>query len=187
MTWTTWLPDAIAAAAAGATALTWREMRRDRQGSSDDRRKSGEGAALDARITVHVAPLEDRVRDIELTRTPDATRAIVRSENAPLMAAITSLETKVDLFWKAVAVDVAKILHQPDPRRARVDSLLESFLAGTLSDEERGELRGYLEQIRDWEPGKASGFPIRSGEQVAAAILLATMDYALAQGGPRRA
>jgi hypothetical protein len=100
-----------------------------------------------------------------------------------LMDRTAVLETKIELFWRNVAMDAAKILHQPDPRRAMIDALLEKFMAGTMSIDDENKLRGYLVTIRDYEPGRGTtDFPIRQGEQTAAAILLATMEHTI-QGG----
>lgn len=189
----------VPAASVAFSGFTWREMRKDRKGTDKDRLKADEearvqriAATAQQAVNARIAPLEDRVRDIELTRTDDAVRAVVRAEIAPLTAVITSLETKVDVFWKAVNVNVAKVLHQPDPRRRHVDALLERFMAemeggGMLTFEEHAELHGYLETIRDWEPGKHAAFPIRDGEQFGAAILLAALDYMIVEEGARHA
>jgi hypothetical protein len=54
---------------------------------------------------------------------------------------------------------------------------------GTLTPEEKTELRKTLISIRDWEPGgKEIGFPVYQGEQVAAALLLLTMEHAMSGG-----
>lgn len=92
---------------------------------------------------------------------------------------LSILETKIEVFWRTVAMDAAKIIHSPDPRRSRVDYLLEQFTEGTLTTAEELELRKILVTIRDYEPGAPSVFPIHPGEQVAAAILLRTMEYVI--------
>lgn len=89
---------------------------------------------------------------------------------------LTQMQVKVDFYWEQVAMNAAKQLHQPDPRRAHIDSLLESFMEGTLSNSERLELKKILIQMRNWEPGKTLDFPVHAGEPTAAAILLGTMD-----------
>lgn len=90
---------------------------------------------------------------------------------------VTVMETKVEVFWQRIAVDVAKVLHHPEPSRARVDELLEVLMSGSMTSEDARELCGYLEIIRDWEPGNKAPFTVFQGEQVAAAILLHAMDY----------
>lgn len=93
---------------------------------------------------------------------------------------VTVLETKIEVFWKSVAMDAAKIIHSPDPRRAHIDALLESFMSGTMTPGEEEELRGILAVIRDYEPGISHlTFPVYPGEQIAAAILLRTMSHAV--------
>lgn len=89
------------------------------------------------------------------------------------------METKIEVFWKSVAMDAAKIIHSPDPRRASIDALLDSFMNGTIKQEEVVKLKNILVILRDWEPGVPSDFPVYPGEQVAAAILLRTMDHAI--------
>lgn len=89
------------------------------------------------------------------------------------------LEAKMEVFWRSVGLDAAKILHSPHPERAHVDALLEAFMAGTITDAEKHELLRVLEEIRDYSPGKpVPDFPVQPGEQVAAAILLRSMEYA---------
>lgn len=93
------------------------------------------------------------------------------------------LETKIEVFWKSVAMDAAKIIHSPDPRRAHIDALLEAFMDGTITSDQVIELRKILAFLRDWEPGTPADFPVYTGEQVAAAILLRTMDHAMGSRG----
>jgi hypothetical protein len=96
---------------------------------------------------------------------------------SPVDKRLTIIETKMELFWQRIAIDMAKTLHHPEPSRARVDTLLDNFMSGHLNDADSSELRGYLEVIRDWEPGQIAPFMIFQGEQVAAAILLHTMEH----------
>lgn len=95
--------------------------------------------------------------------------------------------TKVDLYWSSIAMNAAKGLHQPDPLRAHIDQLLESFMEGTLTGTERTELKKLLIKIRNFEPSRDPaenydrairqlGFPVFAGEQTHATILLSTMD-----------
>lgn len=104
----------------------------------------------------------------------------VREAISPLNTRLTVIETKMDVFWRSVAVDAAKILHHPEPERAHIDALLDAFLDARMTQAEAEELRGYLQTIRDWEQGRPSDFPIYPGEQVAATILLHTMDHVIA-------
>lgn len=99
----------------------------------------------------------------------------------------SEMGVKVDLYWASVAMNAAKGLHQPDPLRAHIDQLLESFMEGTLTPAERNELKKILVQIRNFEPTvnpqenydraiRQLGFPVLPGEQTHATILLSTMD-----------
>lgn len=96
---------------------------------------------------------------------------------------VTVMETKVDVIWQRISIDMARVLHHPEPNRLRVDELLEVLMSGTLTETEAEELRGYLEVIRDWEPGVPAPFTVFQGEQVAAAILLHTMAYVVESKG----
>jgi hypothetical protein len=104
-------------------------------------------------------------------------KSIVTEAIAPIDTRLCVIETKMELFWQRIAIDMAKTLHHPEPSRVQVDALLDNFMAGHLNDEDSEELRGYLEVIRDWEPGHPAPFTIFQGEQVAAAILLHTMEH----------
>lgn len=98
----------------------------------------------------------------------------------PLREDIAVLKSQMNTFqdmWKQLAFEMAKVLHQPDPLRAHIDRLLESLMEDTLSNEEALELKKYLVEIRNWEPGTDLGYPVRDGEQTAAAILLKTMPH----------
>lgn len=90
---------------------------------------------------------------------------------------ITVLETKMEIFWKNVGVELARVLHSPNPARAHVDALLEAWMDNRITPDERQELRGLLEYIRDYHQGDESDFPVYAGDQVAAAILLQTMTF----------
>jgi TolA-binding protein len=103
-------------------------------------------------------------------------------KQAKVLDRLAVLETKTEVFWKSVAMDVARIIHSPDPARVHIDALLDAFMSGTISPGEAEELRGLLVKMRDWEPGDDIGFPVYAGEQVAAAILLRTMDHAMGVG-----
>jgi hypothetical protein len=58
---------------------------------------------------------------------------------------IATIETKIEVFWRTVCVDAARILHSPDPRLARRDELIEKFLAETMS---RTELSEFIEMLQ---------------------------------------
>jgi len=100
----------------------------------------------------------------------------------PLDKRVTIVETKMDLFWQKLAGDMARVLHHPEPSRVNIDLLLDDLMDGTMTPEGTTELAGYLRIIRDWEPGQDVGFVVYPGEQVAAAILLHTLDHVAPEG-----
>lgn len=96
---------------------------------------------------------------------------------AGLSDRITVLETKMEIFWRNVGVELARVLHSPNPARAHVDELLEAWMENRITTEQRDELRGYLEYIRDYHQGDEGVFPVYAGDQVAAAIMLQAMSF----------
>jgi hypothetical protein len=123
-----------------------------------------------------------------LQQTSEARERLITTETESLMVRavqplredIAVLKSQMILFqdmWKQLAFEMAKVLHQPDPLRHHIDKLLEALIEETLSAEEELELRKYLVEIRNWEPGTDLGYPVRDGEQTAAAILLRTMPH----------
>lgn len=90
---------------------------------------------------------------------------------------VSVLETKMDVFWRNVGVELARVLHSPNPARAHVDALLEAWIENRITPDERDELKRLLEYIRDYHQGDESDFPVYAGDQVAAAILLQTMGF----------
>lgn len=87
------------------------------------------------------------------------------------------MATQIEVFWKDVGMEAAKVVHSPDPARAHIDRLIDALREGVITDEESTELKRYLVQIRDWEPGRHVDFPVYPGEQFAAGVLLQTMDH----------
>lgn len=112
-----------------------------------------------------------------LTRRQTGLQGLIDTSLVPVTTRLTVIEAKLDVFWRNVALDAAKILHHPEATRARVDELLDRFTGGSLDDTGAAELRGYLETIRDWEPGSPAPFTIIQGEQPAAVMLLHTLTY----------
>lgn len=88
-----------------------------------------------------------------------------RRDSTSIEGRLTALETKVDVFWRALAVDAAQILHSPDPEKARQDDLLDQFMAGGLRGAEMLELVQLLEEIREDHDALA-------GERLAASVVL---------------
>lgn len=82
---------------------------------------------------------------------------------------ISVLEAKIDVFWKTVSIDAAKILHSPHPQHARRDELIEHFLADTLTWEELAEFAQTLRAAINDE----HGLP---GERMAASLLLRALE-----------
>ena len=133
-------------------------------------------------------PLKDLIADhtTRLTQSGDRLNRVedlIKNKSSDLRTAIdtmTKMGVKVDMYWttlETLAINAAKNLHQPDPRRARVDHLLEAFMEGTLTAEERIDLKKILVQMRNYEPGKTTlDFPVIPGEPTMAAILLSTID-----------
>lgn len=120
----------------------------------------------------------DRLEETQRQLTADVHGQARRT--GAILDRVAVLETKIEVFWRSVAMDAAKIIHSPDPDRAHIDALLDSFMAGTMTPVEEIELRAILEVIRDYDPAVAHlTFPVYPGEQIAAAILLRTMGYAM--------
>lgn len=144
---------------------------------------------LDERIGHHVTPLDVRIKALEAqveaaqSASADAIEAAINRALGPYSSKLDVLEAKMDVFWRQVALDAAKILHQPHPERAMLDHLLDAFTENVLTPDEELALRRELVRIRDWEPGVDLGYPVRDGEQTAAAILLRTMSHVTSPRG----
>ena len=145
-----------------ATVIAWLAWRETHRGNLHAR----ELEHIKAVVQVELKPLADKQQVL----------------HDQVLERLARLETKVEVFWRSVAMDAAKIIHSPDPRRKHIDDLLDAFTGGTITREQAGELRKILVKMRDWEPGEDAGFPVYQGEQVAAAILLRTMDHAMGVG-----
>lgn len=104
----------------------------------------------------------------------------VKEEQGENKTRVAVLETQVDLLWKNLQKDMAKLLHSPDPRRAHVDYLMDKLIDDVpLTPQEENELRDILKQIMHYEVGISPdlGFPVHPGEQMQAAFLLRSLDY----------
>ncbi|MBF9133460.1 hypothetical protein I0C86_31545 [Plantactinospora sp. S1510] len=87
------------------------------------------------------------------------------SETAALAERLAKLETKVDVFWRGVSFDAARLLHSPHPEFARRDELLERFQAQELTGAEARELGTMMSAVlkdKKAEPG----------QQMAASVIL---------------
>jgi hypothetical protein len=78
---------------------------------------------------------------------------------------LARLETKVDVFWKDVSFDAARVLHSPHPEFARRDELLEKFMSAQLNINEAMELEAMLNEV-------LSKHDVESGQRMAASIVL---------------
>jgi hypothetical protein len=76
---------------------------------------------------------------------------------------VSVLETKIEVFWRNVAYDAAKILHSP--HRPVLDALLEKFYGETITRAEEESLRVMLIELT----GQGEFTP---SESLSAAILL---------------
>lgn len=85
---------------------------------------------------------------------------------------ITVLETKMEVFWSGISLDLATVLHHPHPEFAERDNLLELFLAGDINESQLDRLRELLRHaVGDIDTESPS-----AGERVAASILLRLLD-----------
>jgi len=82
---------------------------------------------------------------------------------------VTSIETKIDVFWKGVSFDAAKILHSPNPLHRRMDELVERYIDGSLNATELSELVLLLETKRD-SPD------VPKGDRMTAAVMLRAIE-----------
>ena len=130
--------------------------------------------------------LRDRYQKATRSVVTDAIHGIIDTHIDPMNTRLTIIETKMEVFWREVAGDLARVLHHPEPTRWRVDELLETLMNGTLTTAEATELKSYLYTIRDWEEGSPAPFKIFQGEQVAAAILLHTIEHVIERNDSAR-
>jgi RNase H-fold protein (predicted Holliday junction resolvase) len=70
-----------------------------------------------------------------------------RADTAALAERLARLETKVDVFWRGVSFDAARLLHSPHPKFARRDHLLEQFMAERLTGVEARELTKLMSEV----------------------------------------
>jgi hypothetical protein len=78
---------------------------------------------------------------------------------------ITALETKIEIFWRALSEKAASVLHSP--HTPKLDMLLERYNNSLLTNEELKELITMLNEIERSEEDKAT--------KLAAVILLLTI------------
>jgi hypothetical protein len=183
-----WVQIALAVGTVAAALLAYYAIRREtRKSSSTDTETRVKELARGEQ-----EPLKDRIshNDIRIAQIIDS---VGRMESVVLKIdenvhdsreRLASVEALQRQHIEQITMSLMKQLHQPDPRRARVDHLLEQYMEGTITSSEVVELKKYLVKIRNLEPTEdqveaavlALGFPVFPGEQTNAAILLGTMD-----------
>jgi hypothetical protein len=166
----------------GGTVAYWRETH-----SVNFRKKRKD--EIDAQLLEALHPV---TTDLQLVHSKLDT--LNASQNVVIQVAISEamtpvrdqlaiLNTKVEPLWTALinmGINQTNVLHQPDPRRAHIDQLLEELQAELqgghiMTAEHFLELQHILTQIKGWEPGQDLGFPVLPAEPTSAAILLAIM------------
>ena len=71
------------------------------------------------------------------------------TDTTALAERLARLETKVDVFWRGVSFDAARMLHSPHPQFAERDRLLEKFLAETLTGPDAAKLGRMMSAVLD--------------------------------------
>ena len=183
-----WVQIALAVATVVAAILAWVAVRRDSRKDST----VGNELRIKELARVEQEPLKDRLA-INGGRIDQIQGSVNRIENTltsvdhnvhDTRERLASVEALQRQHIEQLTMSLMKQLHQPDPRRARVDHLLEEYMEGTITDSEVIELKKYLVKMRNFEPtenqvedsARVLGFPVFPGEQTNAAILLGTMD-----------
>jgi hypothetical protein len=147
---------------------------RELAGRIDTQGTSGLGA-LASRVSVLESTEKADIRELHETLTRLDTQG--SAGLGTVATRVSVLESKMDVFWKSVALDVSKILHSPHPGWEHMDALLEKFQDEALSDGEMTELEGQLRHMVDgtWEPGE-----VTRADQVAASLMLHAIQQAKA-------
>jgi hypothetical protein len=164
------------------TVAYWREVRRSRQKTDDSKNVDHQIATALHPVHADIAELHVKL-DSVIEHSADTIKIIVSDAMQPVRDQLIALNVKVEPLWTTliqVGLNQTDVLHQPDPRRAEIDGLLEQ-----LQDELRNgklmsagdflRLRHFLEQIKTYEPGQELPFPVLPAEPTSAAILLAIM------------
>jgi hypothetical protein len=114
----------------------------------------------------------DRItQEIALLRAQDI--ALLREDVRAVREKVSVLESKMDVFWKGVAVDVASVLHSPHPSWGDLDILLDRFRNDTITEPEMTRLAGMLQEVKD---GAYGGAAISRADQVAASLMLRAIE-----------
>ena len=166
----------------GGSAFLWLETRGER---GRNKRKTEVNRAM----TEAIAPMQTQIAtlhikfDTEIAHTDTNIKVVIQEALAPVRDQISTLNTKIEPLWKVLetlAINQIPVLHQPDPRRAEIDTLLEKLKAELthgvmMSEDDFNQLRYFLLKIQSWEPGQNIGFPVLPAEPTSAAILLSIM------------
>lgn len=153
--------EVLAAASSGTSTGTWLSLL----------------VALGSSGVAVAAFLASRSRDSTSNLT-ERIVMIVHEGIAPINDRLSILETKIDVFWRNVAFDAAKILHSPHISRKELDGLLEAFhKQDAMTESQIVDLGLKLTEIRDSITGQVmDGQPTLAGDRMAAAIILQVMD-----------
>jgi hypothetical protein len=143
-------------------SVTLRELRAtvariDSQGSAG---LASRVAVLESELKTDIRELRDSLAKIDSQGTAGL---------GLLVGRVAVLESKMDVFWKNVALDVSKILHSPHPGWENLDALLEKFRDEAISPAEMGDLVRNLREIVD---GRWPAAEVSRADKVAASLLL---------------
>src|ERR1700722_309205 len=154
--------------------MYWRETHSDRT-----------KVKAEIRIQNALHPFDVRIHDLEASdaHLAETVKAAMHETLGPVRDQLAVLNTKIEPLWTALinmGINQTNVLHQPDPRRAEVDGLMEKLqeeLRGghLMSAKDFARTRHFLELIKTYEPGQELGFPVLPAEPTSAAILLAIM------------
>jgi hypothetical protein len=163
--------------------VAWRDGRKKDDGTALKEQVQGQIATALEPAALLISGLSQKF-EAHLGHEPVILDAALARSLQPVREDIAVLKSQVEVFWKQVGFNMATTLHQPDPARKHVDTLLEAFMAmlddgPPMGPGEVEELRRLLVVIRDWEPGQRIDFPVRQGEQAAAGLLLSVMSHVI--------
>jgi hypothetical protein len=167
----------------GGSLFLWLETHT--VGRSERRNK-----AVKTIVDEQIEPVKQEVQQLQIKVESDVSHSrttmkqLLSEALEPVHHQLSVLNTQMEPLWRQVinnGLNQIDVLHQPDPRRARVDALLEKlraeFKGGPLmTDAEVAELRVYLKKIQTWEPGQDVGFPVLPSEPSSAGQLLSIME-----------
>jgi hypothetical protein len=166
----------------GGSLFLWLET----HASSFRERRSKEAKTM---ITEQIAPIQLDLHELhakleaDRQHHADMIEAALGKALEPVRDQLSILNTKVEPLWTALinmGINQTNVLHQPDPRRAEVDGLLEELQVELrdgklMSADHYLKLQHFLTMIKGWEPGQDLGFPVLPAEPTSAAILLSVM------------